>query len=734
MGTGGQCDNAAPACSNCASSKASCVYNTYPTSYVHRLEERVGELEARLRSVDPSQADDHLADDMHNDTQTQIATPSSIPSTHQVPAMASSPGHLASGIGLLSSCATAEPHYFGFSSGLNLAHFVEAAVTANNEASEINLPLLADRPFSRQIPTAQTPLAPVPISSIGNRYIRAYLASIQPLYPFIDEKDIWRMHRSATGDAPSTSESLTKADLARLHLIYAIGSRCTQILKPRKIQKHVPEGHLMSAMQHIPEVLKLTSTHTVEVTLLLAIHSMRSPSGMSQFSARSHSLCHRTNFRLPGTSVWHLCGFAMRLCLELGLHRPKPYQSHQAHLEQQRRKLFWSVYIFERKSALILGRPFAVSDKDIALSMLDDGSDEENSSSPASSIVLLRNHVLLYQIHSKIRSTLHHLRSEAPSVKIAEKVASCLQRLEVWRSSMLQEVGVRVIDTASAARPATTRSHSDSSDSADDTSEPLLRHASQDRAELLLEYHKARRSLLQPLLTDSGSQYSPTLSDYSACADASSQICQHYRLLHRLSAWPFTLRDLHAVLIAGFTWLHCIAARPALYNARNAGAIGACSTVLYLIAEQWSGARKYRDTFEIVADKLVAKVNETQSEFQTGSFEYQGATGNASAYPNSDLQSHGPHDRSTEFQAASRDTILSQSETGRPMNQSRDTLFGDMAPTEGSANVDECSELDLHNMFGSIVEDTFASFNADYADDSLRELLANEGLDWFSKG
>lgn len=203
-----------------------------------------------------------------------------MPSSHQIPAAASSPGHLASGIGLLSSCATAEPHYFGFSSGLNLAHFVEAAVTANNEASDINLPLLADRPFSKQIPTAQTPLSPVPASPVGSKYIGAYLSSIQPLYPFIDQEDIWRMHRRATGEITSTPDPTTNADLARLHLIYAVGSRCIQILKPRKIQKHLPEGHLMSAMQYIPEVLKLTNIHTVEVTLLLAIHSMRSPSGM----------------------------------------------------------------------------------------------------------------------------------------------------------------------------------------------------------------------------------------------------------------------------------------------------------------------------------------------------------------------------------------------------------------------------------------------------------------------
>jgi hypothetical protein len=209
-----------------------------------------------------------------------MATPSSIP-PHRSPAVASSPGHLASGIGLLSSCATAEPHYFGFSSGLNLAHFVEAAITTGNGTSDISLPLLADRPFSRQIPTAQTPLASAPTHSAGSKYIRAYLSSIHPLYPLIDQEEIWRIHGTATGEAMPAPISHTAADLARLHLIYAIGSRCIQLLKPRKIPKHLPEGHLMSAMQHIPEMLKVTSIHTVEVTLLLAIHSMRSPSGNS---------------------------------------------------------------------------------------------------------------------------------------------------------------------------------------------------------------------------------------------------------------------------------------------------------------------------------------------------------------------------------------------------------------------------------------------------------------------
>jgi hypothetical protein len=434
-----------------------------------------------------------------------------------------------------------------------------------------------------------------------------------------------------------------------------------------------------------------------------------------------------------GTSVWHLCGFAMRLCLELGLHRPKPHHENHSRSEQQRRKLFWSVYIFERKSALVLGRPFAVSDKDIALPMPEDDPHHDDLVDSASSIVPLRNHILLYRIHSKIRSTLHYLRSEAPRAKIAEKVARCLQRLEEWRSRMLQDIGSRHVDTASAAKSTTIHSHSDSSDAAEDTPEPLLRPSGRDRAQLLLEYHKAKRSLLQPLLTDSGSQYSPTLSDYSACADASGQICQHYKLLHRLSAMPFTLRDLHAVLIAGFTWLHCIAARPNLYNARNASAIGACSTVLYLIAEQWSGAKKYRDTFETVADKLVTKVSEAQMQSQNDSFENMEAADSGFALRNLDSRGVEPQANSTKSLAAARGGPLPLTGVGLSVAQSRDQVTGDLASLGYPANLNNGQEPDLNDMFESIVEDSFANFNANYDDDSLRELLANEGFDWFSK-
>lgn len=193
---------------------------------------------------------------------------------------------LALGLGLLSSCAAAEPHYFGFSAGLSLAHFVQVAIDFGSNSSDVSLPLLADRPFSNQALGADTTLASLPSFKTGASYIRAYLSVVQPLYPFLSRKSLWSLHESLTGRHKSnTASSRDQIDLALMHLVYAIGSRCLQLLGKSKISKNTPEGHFLSAMKIISDGLKFTSIRSIEVTLLLAIHSMRSPSGTLHFSS-----------------------------------------------------------------------------------------------------------------------------------------------------------------------------------------------------------------------------------------------------------------------------------------------------------------------------------------------------------------------------------------------------------------------------------------------------------------
>jgi hypothetical protein len=191
-------------------------------------------------------------------------------------------GQLALGLGVLSSCAGAEPHYFGFSAGLSLAHFVQAAIDSAGNPVDVSLPQLADRPFSHQVPKPNATLAGPPTYNAGARYIRAYLALVHPLYPFLNMDRLWKLHRSITkrrGGLGATVGGIEQIDLTIMHLVYAIGSRCLQLLQKFSISSTVSEGHFLRAMEHIRQDFKFTSTKSIEVTLLLAIHSMRSPYG-----------------------------------------------------------------------------------------------------------------------------------------------------------------------------------------------------------------------------------------------------------------------------------------------------------------------------------------------------------------------------------------------------------------------------------------------------------------------
>ncbi|EPE04411.1 zinc c6 transcription factor [Ophiostoma piceae UAMH 11346] len=577
-----KCDNGSPACHNCTRSGARCQYSdrtAYPPAYVKTLEDKVKHLEATLKS------------------QAGVQSP-----TTPAEETAESSSGLVTGMGLLSSCAAAEPHYFGFSAGLSLAHFVQVAIDFGSTSSDVvSLPLLTDRPFSNQALNPDTTPASFPSRRTGAAYIRAYLLLIHPLYPFLDRLLLWRAHKSRTSTATAASSPESQMDEVMLHLVYAIGSRCLQLLGNHKITKNTPEGHFLRAMQIIGDgLLKFTSIRSIELTLLLAIHSMRSPSG---------------------TSVWHLSGLTIRQCIELGLHKQRAINAQSANVvraDQHKKRLFWSVYIFERKTALVLGRPFALSDEEIDLQLpfplppplplpvaQSDAADNEGED-----VSFHRAHVELYQLHTQIRLALYQIKRAAQNKEqLKATISSLFDQLDAWKAGVQ-----RTFDDSAERSTQHKPDSSDSSDSDMPTSNSsgssalhngLSRSVEIERTELLLEYYKARRSLLQPLMTEGRAVYpSFDAADYMACADASGQICQLYRRLHRLSPIPFSLRDLHAIFVAGFTLIYAICSAPAIYSPRRARDIGACSTLLYVITEQWSSAKKYRDAFEVVAEKM----------------------------------------------------------------------------------------------------------------------------------
>lgn len=106
------------------------------------------------------------------------------------------------------------------------------------------------------------------------------------------------------------------------------------------------EGCFRSALGWIDQTLTYSKSdlETLRVVLLLA-----------QFVALSPSR----------GSLWHLTGFAMRLCIDTGLHWESESQCYSMAPDvlDDRRRLWYSTYHFDRLLCITLGRPFGILDE-----------------------------------------------------------------------------------------------------------------------------------------------------------------------------------------------------------------------------------------------------------------------------------------------------------------------------------------------------------------------------------
>jgi hypothetical protein len=85
---------------------------------------------------------------------------------------------------------------------------------------------------------------------------------------------------------------------------------------------------------------------TVQFLILLGVHGQRSP---------------------YGAGAWSQIRFATSVCIEMGLHRKKTVMGSPEHARDAeiRRRNFWACYCLDRVTSIVLGRAFAIADRDI---------------------------------------------------------------------------------------------------------------------------------------------------------------------------------------------------------------------------------------------------------------------------------------------------------------------------------------------------------------------------------
>ncbi|KAM0269865.1 hypothetical protein ACHAQH_009616 [Verticillium albo-atrum] len=554
-----RCDGAHPVCKSCERAGVACLYERtlrpqYPggkSLYINALEERIAFLEARL----PAYAEDHFKESSASNQETrskQDVSITSIPSSSPQglrPSRGSISDEepedhsLVDGVAYLSLCASGttdtapEPFYLGSSSGATIARMIQASIFHGSGGRAIAQAMTASRehnPGNVLRPTHSIPPAPrsvvsddvseFPAPDQARILFDVFFDRMHTCWPLLD-----RQVYALLFTRQYEQGALSIIQRSIIHLIYAISARFLQLTrKPCGVD---PETHLIAAIEPMDYILEQHNLATVQFLLLLAVHGQRSP---------------------YGAGAWGQVRYAVSVCIEMGLHRKRVGRSstQDARDLEIRKRVFWCCYCLDRVTSVVLGRAFAIADRDINCEFpspspefrhLTQKQADPSSASPTSwsNIEPFIHIIKLKRIQSRIHRTVFRVDKDVfagdpvDRAKLDRKMAAMRADLDEWARTIPhppKDAGhiTWMYDPESAY------------------------HDSRDF--FTLQYHKGLLALFTVLL--------PTLEPkdprFRTCARSAASVCTAYRRLNQQKTLSYTMVSLHSCFVAGLTLSYCL--------------------------------------------------------------------------------------------------------------------------------------------------------------------------------
>ncbi|KAL0944823.1 C6 transcription factor [Colletotrichum truncatum] len=549
-----KCDDQFPICSNCHRAGARCdkvdvTVEAPSSSYTRALEDRVAFLESKLAGITTPRS---------TSTPRETANPQVDGSTrNKRNALSDVVAHVS--LGNLEAPAYVGPSA-GLSLALNLGEMVQATVWSKmlpdiHNDSQVNRINIGARYLSAEDLLA-TGVKDPPSDEQGSKMLRTYLSQLHTKYPFLEPGELWKLHKKRGKLAESSPQSLTKAEsfgAFKLYLVYAMGATLLQLTQ--RVLGFSPEALYATALQHIPAARESRTVENVEAMTLLVIFHLRSTS--------SHGL-------------WYMIGLAMRTSIDLGLHRAAYEQNLPEPTVQKRRRLFWSVYSLERAIAISLGRPLSIADNqiDVELPNICGNPDLSTAESFGKDITLA---IVLFKLR-RIESKIHHsiYRTDRTLEALRPKLDRLYQLLQIWRADLSE----------------------------------CMQPTHPDHNYALLLYNRTIRLLIQPFLPI----IPPTDQFYKLCMKAAGDICQTHKRLHQTLDYGHSFIAVQTVFVAGVTLLYGLWTQGnGLWSVTLSNDIRACSLVLFVMSERAPWVRKYRDTFEVLVNAAMEKLQDGES-------------------------------------------------------------------------------------------------------------------------
>jgi Fungal specific transcription factor domain/Fungal Zn(2)-Cys(6) binuclear cluster domain len=560
-----KCDSDGYNCRNCSNAGLSCeVSEIHARDYTKMLEHKVQELEALLQQqADPPR----LAN--------PVGTPLSSSGMYQ-PLRNSGP--------TLTDCAAFislgyEPQpYLGISSGINLASAVQKALSRDNsnglQMNALMFPITDERRPSAQLRGLELNQGDV------EKLIDAYIELVHVRFPILDMDELlgfksqWNeVKESLAGSAQPKVERSFYVRRFMLLMVCGTGLRHSQLIDKNTAGYLSPESFYVQALSDYEIVQTVVDIQSVQCSMLIVLYLLRATNGLG---------------------IWHVIGLAMRMCVELGLHRKEQQDLTVENCRSilMRRRVFWFCYSLERLISQSFGRPYSIADRDIDIELpfdIDDEVVENNERTRTDADRAVFNRILnigspMGLQQSSLSFALHFLRLRRIDSQIQEAIyrvdSNTLPPLDV-----VQTFVGKIEEWKNAASKNITQVQ---------------------KCHVELMYNKSIRHTLISYLSNlpKGDKYA------EMCLESSGAICRLNKWLHQEGSYAHSFVALQTVFMCGLTLIYAILTGKLAWDFKVAEDLQACSTVLFVVGERAISTKRYRDAFEALLDKIKKLVHE----------------------------------------------------------------------------------------------------------------------------
>lgn len=460
-----------------------------------------------------------------------------------------------------------QPRFVGQSSGISFAKLVMAAI----QVDCMSPPFLPEEQQAGELSLFEsTPAkASLPPRHVADHLVEVYFQYRTPHLPILDRSQVGKAIDSAYSSLgpDQVSEKVPERDLFVAYIVFAIA--LVDVPHTSGGRPMQSDGCFRSALSWVEATLSYSKSD---------IETLRSVLLLAQFVALSPAR----------GSLWHLTGFALRLCIDVGLHFENELQCLNMDPEvlNDRRRLWYCTYHFDRLLCITLGRPFGILDESTRVQLPNpwiggrQGLGQQQLTDYDTHAQRAHNHMFsLAKLESEIKHV-QHTRVWTP------KLAYPRPSWAVW----LQDIQPRLQEWhATIPEPG--------------KAQPLSIFASQSYWDVI--YNNTILLLYRP---QAGNMYQ-SAEELCIIYGAASKVIAGLKVLQREGRVEMLWKTVHHLFMAGLGVVYALWQSKEIRDenpvSKSISILQSCASTLSAMSETFKGAKGCRDAFDTLSSATI---------------------------------------------------------------------------------------------------------------------------------